>query len=337
MEITNPRRFTQLIILIFGVILAFGLLGWRYVAADLPLRKSGTIEVAAGASARAVWEDLVAQEYTSRTGPWRYHSWRQDAAARLQAGTYNLERGERVSAVIERFVNGDTSPNEFTITFPEGFTVEQMAERVAARGIGTKEEFIAAARPEAYREQYPFLADLGEGRALEGYLFPDTYQVFADDTPANVISRMLATFDRKVVKAGLLTSPSRSPDEIVIMASIVEREVISDDDMALISGVLWKRSDEGGGLDADATVRYALEKWDGALTVQDLQSASPYNTRRWKGLPPGPISNPGLRALTAAARPEESEFYYYLSAPDGETIFAKTNDEHNANKAKYLQ
>jgi len=335
MQITNPRRFISLLLVVMAAAAAIGV--WRYAAADVALQKSGDVEVAAGASASTIGENLVADGYIERSIPWRYHAWRQDAAPRIQAGTYHVERGERISQVLQRFVDGDTSPNEFTLTFPEGFTLEQMAERTAARGIGTKEEFVAAARPAAYKDQYPFLAELAADRTLEGYLFPDTYQVFADDTSANVVARMLATFNRKVVQGGLLEAAPRTPDQLVIMASIVEREVISDDDMELVSGVLWKRNDEGAGLDADATVRYALGKQTGPLTVQDLASESPYNTRRWKGLPPGPISNPGLRALTAAANPEESAFYYYLSAPSGETIFSKTNDEHNANKVKYLQ
>lgn len=121
------------------------------------------------------------------------------------------------------------------------------------------------------------------------------------------------------------------------MASIIEREVISNEDMALVSGVLWQRFDDDVGLAADATVRYALDKWDAPLTAADLQSDSPYNTRRFKGLPPGPISNPGLRALIASVRPEASDFYYYLSSPSGETIFSRTLDEHNTNKAKHLR
>src|SRR5688500_19904286 len=103
--------------------------------------------------------------------------------------------------------------------------------------------------------------------------------------------------------------------------------------MSLIAGVGWKRVSEGIGLESDATVRFALNKWDDPLTVQDLQTNSPYNTRKFRGLPPGPISNPGLRALVAAVRPEASDNYYYLSTPEGETVFAKTNDEHNMNKA----
>jgi UPF0755 protein len=112
---------------------------------------------------------------------------------------------------------------------------------------------------------------------------------------------------------------------------------VSDNDLARVAGVLWQRYEDGVGLDADATVRYALNKWDGPLTVADLASDSPYNTRRWKGLPPGPISNPGLRAILAAAHPEKTDYYYYLSTPQGETIFSKTNEEHNQNKAKYLR
>ena len=123
----------------------------------------------------------------------------------------------------------------------------------------------------------------------------------------------------------------------MIMASIIEREVQSDKDMGVVSGVLWKRFDEGMGLDVDATVRYALEKWDEPLTVQDLAIESPYNTRKWRGLPPGPISNPGLRAIQAAVQPEKSPYYYYLSAPTGETIFSKNLSEHNTNKYKYLR
>lgn len=337
MEITNPRRFA-LALAVLGSLPLLVFLGlWRYVAADFRLLKSGELTVAEGTNAASLWQALVTQEFTTRTWPWQYHAWRQNAAQRLQAGKYMLQKGERVSTVIARLVGGDTSSDEFTLTFPEGFTLEQMADRTAAKGIGTKEEFIKAAMPDDYRAQYPWLEDIPSGRSLEGYLFPDTYEVFADDTPAQVIARMLATFEKKVVQADLLTATERSSDDIIIMASIIEREVISDSDMALAAGILWRRHEDGAGLDADATVRYALKKWEGPLTAADLQSDSPYNTRRWRGLPPGPISSPGLRAITAAAKPDQSDYYYYLSAPTGETIFAKTNDEHNANKAKHLQ
>ncbi len=315
---------------LLAVVLALWLAGGR---ADL--LKSGQIEVASGTSARSLWQELQQQGFTTSTWPWRFYSWRLDAAADLQAGTYQLERGEQVRAVVLRFVSGDVTPAELTITYPEGFTLQQIAERTAARGVGTAEEFLSQAQLANFIDEFEFLAVIPAGRDLEGYLFPDTYKVFPDDTPADVISRMLAVFEQRVAVGSFANG--RTLDEIVIMASIIEREVQSNEDMALVAGVLWQRFDDGVGLDADATVRYAINKPKDPLTFQDLQSDSPYNTRKFRGLPPGPISSPGLRAIEAAANPEYSDYYFYLSAPSGETIFSETNAEHNANKAKYLR
>lgn len=320
------------------------LIGWgifRLIWGSPVIQISGDFEIESGAGASQVWKALDEQGFVTRTLSLKYAGWREDAESKIKAGTYYLEAGETITEVVRRFTTGDTQPGEITITYPEGFTVQQIAARTAARGIGTEEAFIAAASdPAAYAADFPFLGNLPPNRTLEGYLFPDTYKVFPDDTPTDVIQRMLATFDQRARAADLPEKAriaGRTIDEVVNMASIVEREVISDDDMAMVAGVLWKRNDEDTGLFADATTRYILNKWDGALTVQDLAVDSLYNTRKYKGLPPGPISNPGLRALLAAAEPQESEYYYYLSATNGETIFAETNDEHNRNKAQYLQ
>lgn len=339
MQITQLRQFLTCLFLI--IILGAGIL-WgasRLIWGPPTLLKSGDFAIEGGQAASSVWKKLASEEFTKRTLPWKYHAWRQGVAASLQAGTYRLEQGEKIGGVVQRFATGDVTPDELTITYPEGFTLEQIAERTAARGIGTKEEFLTAAKPENFAEQFPFLKDLPANRSLEGYLFPDTYRVFPDDRPHDVIKRMLTNFDAKITEdiRTAAAAQNRSLDQVIRMASIVEREVLTDEDMAVAAGILWKRADEGAGLDADATVRYALKKWDGRLTVQDLQIDSPYNTRRYRGLPPGPISNPGLRAILASAKPQPSDFYYYLSTPEGKTIFSKTNDEHNANKAKYLR
>lgn len=342
-RITNPKRFGVFAV---TVLLVIAITGWAFLNAA-KIKKDGEFSLESGASAKSVWQKLVNEGFTRTILTWHFHAWRLGAAPQLKAGIYALEDGEKVKEVIGRFVAGDVDPNELTITYPEGFTLEQMAERTAARGIGSKQAFLSAALPLEYVDEYPYLGEIPSNRSLEGYLFPDTYRVFADDAPADVIRRMLANFDEKIKaatpdealptgQAGLAKS-GRSLDQIVIMASIIEREVLTDADLAIVSGILWKRNDDGVGLDADATVRYALNKWDGRLTVQDLATDSPYNTRKYRGLPPGPISNPGLRALVAAVRPEESDYYYYLSTPDGQTIFSRNLAEHNANKAKYLR
>ncbi|MEX0650283.1 MAG: endolytic transglycosylase MltG [Candidatus Andersenbacteria bacterium] len=340
-SITNPYRFAGTVIVVIGALL---LIVWglaTLIWGNSTIQKTEAFTIESGATAQRVWEKLEEEEFVNQTLPLKYAGWKQDAASKIKAGTYYLEEGEPITEVVGRFITGDTQPDELTITYPEGFTLKQIAARTASRGISTEEAFLAAASdPAAYAEEFPFLGNMPPNRTLEGYLFPDTYKVFPDDTPEDVIKRMLATFDQRVRQAELpdkARAADRTLDEIIIMASIIEREVISDDDMALVSGVLWKRNDEEMGLGADATIRYILDQWDSPLTVQNLAVDSPYNTRRFRGLPPGPIGNPGLRALMAAVEPQESEYYYYLSAPSGETIFSRTNDEHNVNKAKHLQ
>jgi len=338
-KIERPGRFILFIIavLVLLVLIITGL--FKLVWGTTTIQKSGDFTIEEGITANQVWQKIVIEGYTARTTSWKYYAWRHDAANNIQSGKYLLNKGERIAGVIQRFMSGDTMPDELSITYPEGFTLQQIAARTAGKNIGTEESFIDSASPKKYIETYPFLDDLSVARNLEGYLFPDTYRVTAEDTPTEVIERLLANFARQVTPElrEEAINNGRSLDQIVTMASIIEREVISDDDMATVSGVLWKRYDEETGLDADATVRYALGKWKGPLTYQDLQIDSPYNTRRYRGLPPGPISNPGIRAIIAAIRPELSDYYYYLSTPEGQTIFSKTNDEHNANKAKYLK
>ncbi len=335
-KITNWKRFFAFLI---GLIVLLSLFLFFRPWQNTTIKRSGEFVIADGVPAGTVWSNLVSQNFSAHIFPWRYLAWKMSAASQLKSGTYHLNVGESAADVIHRFISGDVIPDELSLVFPEGFTLDQIAARAAAKGIGTAADFKAAAKPNAYTDRFSFLTDIPAGRDLEGYLFPDTYQVFADDDPDALITRMLANFNTKLsdeLRADIAAS-GRSLDQIVIMASIVEREVQTDDDMATVAGILWKRFDEGMGLDVDATVRYVLDKWDGALTVTDLATDSLYNTRKYAGLPPGPISNPGLRALTAAIRPESSNYYYYLSAPDGTTYFARTNDEHNQNKAQYLK
>ncbi|MBI4022078.1 MAG: endolytic transglycosylase MltG [Candidatus Andersenbacteria bacterium] len=336
-SIERPGRFTAFLCSVILLAILAGVITWRLWLESSTIQQSGDLTVAAGDTAETVWQKAVAAGFTARPLPWRYHAWRRGAETRIRSGNFTVSQGEKVAKVIERLIAG-TSPAEITITYPEGFTLQQFAERTAAAGIGTVDEFIQAAAPTNYAEQFPWLRHLPPARDLEGYLFPDTYRAFADDTPPDVIKRMLATFQRRVIES---TPPpdvlSRTIDQAVIMASIIEREVQSDEDLGLVAGILWQRFNDNVGLAADATVRYALDKWEGPLTVADLQVDSPYNTRRYAGLPPGPISNPGLRALLAALNPKTSEYYYYLSTPDGQTIFSRTLAEHNANKAKYLR
>ncbi len=336
--ITNPRKFWTLITAaaLFLIVVIF--ITSQFVWDNSKSMRSGELKITEGLSATAIWQKAVDRGFSTSTLPWRYHAWRLDAGENIKTGVYNIEKGEKIKEIINRLISGDSASDELSITFPEGFTLAQIAKRVAARGIVNKNDFITAAQPQNFVNEFAFLSNVPPSRDLEGYLFPDTYRFLKDENPHDVISRFLINFDNKFTPDLIqeARNSNRTLDEIIIMASIIEREVTKNEDMGLVSGILWKRYDDGVGLAADATIRYALDKWDKPLTYEDLQTDSPYNTRKYRGLPPTPICNPGLRAIIAAVRLTESDYYYYLSTPEGETIFSKTNAEHNTNKAKYL-
>lgn len=259
---------------------------------------------------------------------------------RLQAGTYMFSPRESGSQILDRLVRGDTLPAGVSVTFPEGFTLAQVAARLAANGLGDEQAIREAAAADRFRGEFSFLASAPRGASLEGYLFPDTYRFQPGTSTGDVIRQLLRRFEEQwaVARREVPQGPSPNTRARVTMASIIEREVKTPEDRRLVAGILWKRFDAGIGLDADATIRYALNDWERPLTVADLRVDSPYNTRRYRGLPPGPIGNPGLDSLKAALAPSPSEYLYYLSASsDGRTIFSRTLDEHNKAKAEFLR
>jgi UPF0755 protein len=172
----------------------------------------------------------------------------------------------------------------------------------------------------------------------EGYLFPDTYYFYKNSSLDVVIQKMKDNFNSKI-DDGLIKeieNQGKTLYDVLKMASILEREVVSDDDRVIVSGIFWKRIKLGMPLQADITIAYILgiDKWK--YSSEDIKINSPYNTYTNLGLPPTPICNPGLSAIRAAIYPKQTDYLYFLSAPDGTTIYAKTLEEHNRNKAKYL-
>jgi peptidoglycan lytic transglycosylase G len=257
----------------------------------------------------------------------------------LQAGRYVFTRAESGRTIFERLQKGDALPTDIAVTIPEGFTLKKIAARFAQAGVVDEHAFLEAARVERFRSAFPFLQGAPDG-SLEGYLFPDTYRFFRGTNPEDVIRKMLARFGEQfgAVSAEAGGAGKRSVHEIVTLASIIEGEVRTMEDRKVVSGILWSRLDHHVALAADATVRYALDTWDRPLTIQDLAVDSPYNTRKYAGLPPGPIGNPGADSLRAALRPQDSEYFYYLSsAKDRKTIFSKTLEEHNAAIREHLR
>lgn len=225
--------------------------------------------------------------------------------------------------------------NEFTkVTFPEGWTVQQMANRLTANGL-PGEDFLQVAKnpPAELVAKFDFLATLPKETSLEGFLFPDTYFFSKEATGNGIVQKMLDNFGVKVsskIPAGTKIS------ELITLASIIEGEVRSEADKKMVSGIFWNRLENSQRLQSCATIAYVLGERKKQYSFEDTRVVSPYNTYLNAGLPPGPISNPGLVSVEAAMNPAETTFNYFLSDPEtGQTIFSKTIEEHNANKVKY--
>jgi UPF0755 protein len=187
--------------------------------------------------------------------------------------------------------------------------------------------------------RYPCLKVRTAGTSLEGYLFPDTYSLFPDATAASVTKKLLDNFGRHMTSE-VMTAVSASQREfrdVIIMASILEREVQTPADRRLVADLFWRRLAKGMRLQADSTVNYVTGGRDPSISGSDLALESPYNSYRYEGLPPGPIGNPGLDAIMAAVQSTPNDYWYFLTDADSAVHYAKTYDEHLANKAKYLR
>ncbi len=237
----------------------------------------------------------------------------------LKSGNYRISRVKNVFEIISILEEG-VPQKQVKVTIPEGFTVYDIARRLKENGIIANEnDFVEKAKQ------------------FEGYLFPDTYFFYKGESPEKIIDAMKSRFyevlpenyEEMAKKKGLTLK------EAVILASIVEKEAKFDKDRPLVASVFLNRLKIGMPLQSDATVNYALKSNKLWLSQKDLDVDSPYNTYKYAGLPPGPICNPGLKSLLAVVNAPKTDYYYFLTKPDGEAVFERTLEEHNRNIRKY--
>lgn len=290
-----------------------------------------------GESLRQIGERLAAERIISEPLFFYLYAVKRGITQDLKAGEYVLPPTVSLAQVAMMMALGQSASPEVTVTIPEGFTLSQIAARLKAAGLPG--DAVAGQTINAdWQTALPLLKAVAAGSSLEGYLFPDTYRFKKDAAPADIIGRLLANFTTRFASLTPGQAPSRPADlpSIITLASILEREVRSSEDKKLVAGILLKRLAAGMPLQADATVLYAQIQTGVAKPTFDANFDSPYNTYKHRGLPPGPIANPGLESIAAALAPAESPYWYYLSAPDGTTIFSKTFEEHLKAKQKYL-
>jgi len=238
-----------------------------------------------------------------------------------------MDYGQIISALTRVATYRDT----VTVTIPEGYTIQQIAQLMEDTRVCGKEDFIETAN--TYDYAHDFLEDVPmvENR-LEGYLFPDTYEFYINDKPINVINKLLNNFDKKYSKEMLQLTEEAGLTiaDIVNIASMIEKEAQKSNERTVISGVIHNRlnnKDAFPYLNIDATVMYAIGHKE-QLTSADMETDTPYNTYKYSGLPPTAICNPGIASIVAAISPEDHNYYYYVAEKDGSHIFSRTYEEH---------
>lgn len=322
---------------VVSVPVAFGVA--LFVPASVPPRTPLPIavEIPTGARTAEIAAELARSHISGSTVLFRIAVRLRGADGNLKAGSYAFPKGQSPLGLVRALETGRYRSSEVTVTIPEGFTREQIAARLAQAGVVDGAEFLAATeRPSP--ELSAMVPGLPSEASLEGYLFPDTYRFLKRSEPTVVIQKFLDNF---ALKRRGLPQPSGSAGghtfhEAVILASIVEREVKTETERRTVADIFGRRLAAGIALQADITTAYAVGKTTETLTPEDYANPSPYNTYQHRGLPPGPIANPGSVSLAAALNPIANDYYYFLTKPDGTAVYAKTLDEHNTNKAKYL-
>ena len=320
-------KFSRIFFFVFAffIVISAGFLWWKdaIAAVDPTDTKPTVFVIARGEGARSVATRLAAEKLTrSSTGFFVLVKF-MGIERNLQAGDYRLNRSMDASTVAQALTHGTL---DVWVTTLEGWRVEEIATKLTQELAIPEREFLRVAR--------------------EGYMFPDTYRIPKDATVSAIVQLFQANFDKKV-DVQLRTEAKKiglSFDEVITLASIVEREGRSDSDRPIIAGILLRRLKADMALETDATIQYAVgyqpaEKswWKKYLTDEDKKITSPFNTYHNPGLPPHAIANPGLASVKAVIYPKETDNWYYIHDTTGVAHYAKTIGEHNTNVSKYLQ
>ncbi|QIB26483.1 endolytic transglycosylase MltG [Caloranaerobacter azorensis] len=296
-----------------------------------------TIEIPLGSTTEKIAEILEKNSLIRNRYIFRIIVKMKNVDGKLKAGEYSLNNKMDLYQIIDVLIKG-SSKKTITFTIPEGYELSMIAEKLSKQNLVDKERFLELCNNVSlFKNKFDFLNELPEGLTLEGYLFPDTYEIYKDAKEEDIIDKMLARFeqvynDKIKEKAKKL---NLTMNEVITLASIIEREAKLDNERPLISAVFHNRLKKGWLLQSCATVQYVLGERKEKLTYADLKIDSRYNTYLYKGLPPGPIASPGLKSMEAAVEPADVDYLFFVANENGSHIFSKTFNEHIKAKNKY--
>jgi uncharacterized YceG family protein len=324
------RRLIALVVL--G---ALALLAWSLISLFQPFKGSGkgsvAVTIPSGASVGQIGDILHSRGVVSSSFFFELRARLDGKSGDLKPGVYTLKRDMSYSAALSALTQG-VALKLIHVTIPEGQDRSQVAQLVKADGLTGSYITASVRSSELNLRRYG-------ARNLEGFLFPATYELKRGQSARDLVAKQLQAFKDNL--AGLSLSSARKKNlnvyDVVTIASMVEREAAVPSDRPLVASVIYNRLHDHMPLQIDATLRFALHDWDKPLTLSQLASRSPYNTRNRRGLPPGPIGNPGLASLRAAAHPARTSYLYYVNKPFTchKLAFATTAAQQNANVARY--
>ncbi len=293
------------------------------------------ISVEQGDSASTIAKKLVEADLVASEFAFSQYIHENEIENELQPGNYKLSRSMNLETIINKMTVVGEQREIVSVTIPEGYENREILALLEENGIVKADEL--ATELENGKYDYQFLKNIDRKYQLEGFLFPDTYEFFKDSTPQEVIVKFLDNFASKFTEEDLKKAESleMSLNDILALASIIEREAVRDDERALISGVFYNRINAGMKLQSCATVQYILEERK-ELSYDDMAIDSPYNTYVNEGLPPSPIANPGISSIKAALYPEKTDYVFFVAKRDGTYghYFAVTYEEHLENIEK---
>lgn len=336
------------VLLIIGVVICVVIIaGFAFFISRISMPASDSDEIVAfaideGMGVRAIADQLEREGLIKSAYIFEIYVWVSRYDDKLLAGEYRLAKNLSTVELTRELVEGET--NEISVTIIEGWNLQEIARYLKEQGVFEEGEFLEIAKTADTRTVWPditydFLLDKPVDQGLEGYLFPDTYRIYKDATPDQVVQKMLDNFGLKLSSElrQKIKGQGETIHDVLTLASIVEKEVRTEEDRKIAAGIFWDRLAIGKPLESDATVNYVTGRDMLQPTYEDTEVDSLYNTYRYIGLPPGPICNPSLESIEAVLNPTETDYLYFLTKPDGSTVFSQTYQEHLINKNKYLK
>lgn len=302
------------------------------------------VTIPPGTGSRGIAELLQSEGIIRKDWAFMAYLKYKNEGTRFQAGLYELNPGMSHDEIIAKLNRGDVVKEEMLrFTIPEGYTVAQIADKLSQEGTVDRETFLSLADSETVWD-FPRTGDIPKNGSykhrLEGYLFPETYEMKKGSKEADIVNRMTEEWVKKLKLLpegweAQLEKQGLTFHQLLTVASLVEREVAVDEERALVAGVIYNRLKMKMPLQIDATVQYLFDKPKERVLEKDLQIESPYNTYLHPGLPPGPIASPGLPSVKAALWPEDTKYLFYVTKKDGsgKHLFAETFEEHKKNNA----